>query len=92
MTPGCLTSNKSLKIIVVHTLEEMCMALFFRNLQPLQEENKLKEVEINLRPGLELEGNGPVERAGYCIGKTGIRVGVLMVFDLLNMLLDTRVD
>ena len=39
---------------------------------------------------LKLEGNGPVERAGYCIGKTGIRVGVLMVFDLLKKLLDTR--
>ena len=40
----------------------------------------------------KLEGNGPVERAGYCIGKTGIGVVVLMVFDLLNKLLDTRVN
>ena len=45
-----------------------------------------------LQHRLKLVSNGPVEGACYCIGKTRIRVGVLMVFDLSNKLIDNRVD
>ena len=45
-----------------------------------------------LQHRLKLVGNGPVEGECYCIGKTRIRVGVLMVFDLSNKLIENRVD
>ena len=53
MTPGCLTSNKSLKIIVVQFPEEMCMHCSFATINLCKRRRKMRrEVEINLRPGL----------------------------------------
>ena len=45
--------NSTVKIFVVHSSEEMCMALFFCNLQPLQEEEKNAKRGRNLPETLE---------------------------------------